>query len=117
LYAAARKVDDGYAPHKPEAFLYYPLHNTPTASFIIDISGVFERKLELLRIYQTQFSKTADGFGVLPLGIPDYLFGLESRNRFFGSLIGVKFGEALMLERPLRLGGLDALLSAAPGAR
>ena len=40
-------------------------------------------KLELLRMRASQFEKTAEGFGVLPLGMNDYLFRLESRDRLF----------------------------------
>jgi hypothetical protein len=35
-------------------------------------------------MYVSQFAKTDEAFGVLPLGMNDYLFGLESRDRFFG---------------------------------
>jgi hypothetical protein len=41
----------------------------------------------------------------------DYLFGLESRDRFFGSLIGVHHGEAFVSEAPLKLGSLNDFLS------
>jgi hypothetical protein len=77
---------------------------------VVDISNVYNRKLELLRMHASQFAKTAEGFGVLPLGMNDYLFGLESRDRFFGSLIGAHHGEALVSEVPLKLGSLSDLL-------
>jgi N-acetylglucosamine malate deacetylase 1 len=111
LYCALAKLDDPNAPHKPDAFLYYPLHNFREPSFVVDISQVFERKLQLLRLHSSQFSKTAEEFGVLPIGLGDYLFTLESRDRFYGSLIGAHFGEALVTDRPLRLGGVGQLLS------
>lgn len=111
LYCTLRKMEDGYAPHKPAGFFYYPLHAAPTPTLLVDISAVFDRKLELLRLHRSQFSKTAAEFGVLPLGNPDYLFGLESRDRFFGSLSGVKFAEALIAGRPLLLNGLAGLLA------
>ena len=60
-------------------------------------------------MYVSQFAKTDEAFGVLPLGMNDYLFGLESRDRFFGSLIGAHHGEALVSEVPLKLGGLSDL--------
>jgi hypothetical protein len=45
------------------------------------------------------------------LTMNDYLFGLESRDRFFGSLIGAYHGEALVSELPLTLGTLSDLLA------
>jgi hypothetical protein len=74
---------------------------------VVDISDIYQSKLELLRMHVSQFAKTAEGFGVLPLGMNDYLFGLESRDRFFGSLIGVHHGEAFINEVALKLGSLS----------
>jgi bacillithiol biosynthesis deacetylase BshB1 len=110
LFGTLRKFDDDNPPHKPEAFLYFLLHNFEKPSLVVDITSVYERKLELLRLHDSQFSKTAEGFGLVPQGMNDYLYGLESRDRFFGSLIGVHHGEALVTDRPLRLAGIESLL-------
>jgi bacillithiol biosynthesis deacetylase BshB1 len=110
VHCTLRKSNDPNPPHKPSAYLYYLLHHFKHPSMVVDISGVYNRKLELLRMHASQFAKTAEGFGVLPLGMNDYLFGLESRDRFFGSLIGAHHGEALVSEVPLKLGSLSDLL-------
>ncbi|HEY4047156.1 MAG TPA: bacillithiol biosynthesis deacetylase BshB1 [Acidobacteriaceae bacterium] len=111
VYCTLRKSNDLNPPHKPSAYLYYLLHHFRQPSMVVDISEIYNRKLELLRMHASQFAKTAEGFGVLPLGMDDYLFGLESRDRFFGSLIGVHHGEALVSEVPLKLGSVSDLLS------
>ena len=111
VYCALRKSNDPNPPHKPLAYLYYLLHHFTHPGMVVDISEVYHRKLELLRMHASQFSKTAEGFGVLPLGMNDYLFGLESRDRFFGSLIGVHHGEAFVSEVPLKLGSISDLPS------
>ena len=111
VYCTLRKSADPNPPHKPTAYLYYLLHNFTHPSMVVDISDVYQRKLELLRMHASQFAKTAEGFGVLPLGMNDYLFGLESRDRFFGSLIGVHHGEAFVSEVPLKLGSISDLPS------
>jgi bacillithiol biosynthesis deacetylase BshB1 len=107
VHCTLRKSSDPNPPHKPAAYLYYLLHHFKHPSMVVDISSVYQRKLELLRMHASQFAKTAEGFGVLPLGMNDYLFGLESRDRFFGSLIGVHHGEAFINEVPLKLRGLS----------
>src|SRR6202000_744106 len=89
-----KKPDSEHAPHKPGAFLFYPLHNFHPPSFVVDISSVFPEKMALLRIHSSQFAKTAEEFGVLSQGFGDYLFTLESQNRYYGSLAGTKYGEA-----------------------
>jgi hypothetical protein len=111
VYCTLKKSNDPNPPHKPSAYLYYLLHHFKRPSMVVDISTVYNQKLELLRLHGSQFAKTAEGFGVLPLGMNDYLFGLESRDRFFGSLIGAHHGEALVSEVPLKLGGLNDFLA------
>jgi bacillithiol biosynthesis deacetylase BshB1 len=109
LYCTLTKLKDANPPHKPEAFLYYLLHTVRQPSFVVDTSAVFQRKLGLMRIHRTQFSKPAEELGLLPMGLGDYLYGLESRDRFFGSLIGTRFGEGIMIDRPLTLQHLSRL--------
>jgi bacillithiol biosynthesis deacetylase BshB1 len=113
LYCTLKKSDDPNPPHKPEAFLFYPLHDVLQPSFVIDTSEVFARKLELVRLHRSQFSKTAEEFGVLAHGVGDYLYGLESRDRYIGSLVGARFGEALITDRPVALRGVQDLLKLA----
>ena len=113
LYCALKRSEDGFAPHKPAAFLFYLLHNYQRPSFVVNISDVYQQKLELLRLHHSQFSKSADELGLVPLGVADYLFGLESRDRFFGSLVGVRHGEAMVSDRPLQLTSISQLLSLA----
>ena len=111
LYCGLTKLDDPNPPHKPGAFLFYPLHQFEQPSFVVDTSNVFQRKLELMRIHRSQFEKTAEEFGVIAHGVGDYLFGLESRDRYFGSLVGALYGEALVSDRPIRLPSVSSVLS------
>lgn len=111
VYCTLKKSNGPNPPHKPSTYLYYLLHHFTHPGIVVDISEIYHRKLELLRMHASQFSKTAEGFGVVPLGMNDYLFGLESRDRFFGSLIGVHHGEAFVSEVPLKLGSISDLPS------
>ncbi|HEY7210563.1 MAG TPA: bacillithiol biosynthesis deacetylase BshB1 [Bryobacteraceae bacterium] len=109
LYCTLTKSNSAHPPHKPQAFLYYLLHHYKKPSFVVDISNVYQRKLALLKMHVSQFSKTADELGLAAHGMSDYLFGLESRDRYFGSLIGKHHGEALISDRPLALHDLNKL--------
>ena len=111
LFCGLKNSTSSDPPHKPKAFFYYLLHHVNARpSFVVNISDVYERKLELLRLYQSQFAKTAQEFGVISHGLGDYLFALESRDRFFGSLIGKRHGEALVSDGPLALSNLADIL-------
>jgi bacillithiol biosynthesis deacetylase BshB1 len=101
LFCALKTLDDPNPPHNPGTFLFYPIHKFNPPTFVVDTSAVFERKLDLLRIYRSQFAPA----------VGDYLFGLESRDRYYGSLIGAHHGEALVSDQPIRLGSPSNLLS------
>jgi len=111
LYCSLTKLDDPNPPHKPDAFLFYLLNKFEQPSFVVDTTSVFQRKLELLRLHRSQFEKTAEELGVIAHGVGDYLFGLESRDRYFGSLIGAHYGEGLLSDRPIPLSGLGDVLA------
>jgi bacillithiol biosynthesis deacetylase BshB1 len=100
LHCGLKNLDDPSPPHRPDAFLYYPVHQFRQPTFLIDTTAIFPRKLELLGIYASQFAAS----------VGNYLFALESRDRYFGLQMGVTFGEALVSDRPIRLAGLNDLL-------
>lgn len=100
LYCVLKNLDDPNPPHQPRAFLFYPIHKFQQPSFVVDTSGLFPRKLELLRIFDSQFAEH----------VGDFLFRLESRDRYFGLQAGVRYGEALVIDQAFRLGGLADVL-------
>lgn len=101
LFCGLSTLNDANPPHKPDAFLFYPIHRFHPPSFVVDTSAAFERKLELMRIFQSQFGQGVAG---------DFLFRLESRDRYYGSLIGARYGEPLVSDQPLPVAGADRLL-------
>jgi bacillithiol biosynthesis deacetylase BshB1 len=114
LYCGLKNSGDPNPPHKPAAFLFYPMNKFEQPSLVVDTSAVFERKVELIRIHRSQFSKTAQEFGVIAHGVGDYIFSLETRDRHAGSFIGAHYGEALIADRPIALSSLADLLSLVP---
>lgn len=57
LFCGLKTLDDPNPPHRPGAFLFYPIHKFHQPTFVVDTSPVFERKLDLLRIYASQFAR------------------------------------------------------------
>jgi len=101
LYCSLTNLDDPNPPHRPAAFLFYPIHNFHQPTFVIDTSEVYARKLELMQVYGSQFHEA----------VGDFLFRLESRDRYYGSLIGAHHGEALVADQPIPLRDIRGLLS------
>src|SRR5258708_73827 len=54
VHCTLRKSNDLNPPHKPSAYLYYLLHHFTRPSMVVDISDVYDRKLELLRMHVSQ---------------------------------------------------------------
>lgn len=101
LFCGLSTFDDPNPPHRPAAYLFYPIHNFYQPTFVVDTSAVFERKLELMRIYRSQFVEPAE----------DFLSRLESRDRYYGSLIGASHGEGLVSDRAIPLENAADLFS------
>lgn len=112
IYSCLKKLKSKFPPYKPKLFLFYPLQipNNIPFSLVIDITEEYQEKIKAVKAYRSQFEKTASEQNIIPIGIGDYLFHLNSRNRFYGSLINVKYGEAFISEESLALKNLFDLV-------
>lgn len=112
LFCRLKKLESPFDPHGPSLFLHYflQLKSTVQPTVIVDTTRFFDKKIEALRSYESQFDKNASEAGILTVGISDFLFHMESRDRFYGSLINTKFGEPLYSVTPIRLTDLGTLL-------
>jgi bacillithiol biosynthesis deacetylase BshB1 len=78
-------------------------------SFIVDISGFFEQKMDAIRAHKSQFHNPDSNEPETRLTSKGFLLELEVRSRHFGSFIGVEAGEpffvreALNIEDPIEL--------------
>ncbi len=78
-------------------------------SFIVDISGFLEEKMNAIRAHRSQFHDPNSAEPETRLTASNFLGELENRSRYSGSLIGVAAGEpyyvreALNIEDPVKL--------------
>ncbi len=78
-------------------------------SFVVDISAFLEEKMAAIRAHRSQFHDPASTEPETRLTASGFLDELESRSRYFGSLIGSVAGEpyfvreALNIEDPIEL--------------
>jgi len=108
---------DGGPPARRPARLYRFLSHTAFApSLVVDVTRVFDRKLEAIRAYATQLEAQEPG----DTG-KHFLFGADleqrviTKNRYHGESIGVEYGEPLLAEGPVSADcPLVAMLAAAP---
>ncbi len=90
-------------PYRPHEYLFFMAHTPFQPGIIVDISGFFEKKMEAVRCYESQFHRPgAPGEGPPTLiSSPGFFRLLETRARYFGSLIGREFGEPYFVTRAL----------------
>jgi len=106
--AGLKKLDEYSGPHRPYKIIYSSLYANVTPSFVVDISAQFERRMAALLSYQSQYGAAADGQALFPQeqGIRERLGAIA---RFYGNLIGVRYGEPFVVKETMRVDDLVTL--------
>jgi N-acetylglucosamine malate deacetylase 1 len=107
FFAGVQKLGRGLL-HKPQRVYYYMLHHPFTPSFVVDITSVWPRKLEVLKAYASQFQARGAG-PETALSQSEFLRSVEARSIWFGAMIGARFGEPFYGPGPVALGELPRL--------
>jgi bacillithiol biosynthesis deacetylase BshB1 len=105
--AGLRKLDESSEPHRPFKVIYSTLYANVTPSFVVDISAQFERRMAALLSYQSQYGG-GDGSDLFP-GEQEIRERLGAIARFYGNLIGVKYGEPFVVKETMQVDDLVAL--------
>lgn len=97
-----RRYDAATAPWKAERVCYYFINDSAPASFVIDVSGVYERKRRALACYASQFRPAGEHVETR-LTSPRFQQLIDSRDAQFGALAGVEFAEGFIVRDPVML--------------
>ncbi len=95
--------------HRPHHYFEFMQWMEFEPSFIVDISDTFEIKLKSVKAHASQFYNPNSKESETKLSRPDFLEVIETRCRYFGSKIGVKYGEpfiskwSLGIDNPLQI--------------
>lgn len=96
-----RRFDTGLAPWRAEWICYYFINDAARASFVIDVSEVYDRKRAALDCHRSQFApQGADAVGTR-LTADTFRQLIESRDAQFGAYAGVRFAEGLVVRDPI----------------
>jgi bacillithiol biosynthesis deacetylase BshB1 len=105
--AGLEKAGEG-APHRPAALYHYMLHHPFTPSFVVDVSAVWDRKMAVLAVYESQFGHAAN-VARTEIGSGRFLELLDARAAWHGAMIGAERGEAFHCPGPVGLATLPGL--------
>ncbi len=113
-----KKLDTGQEAHRPFRVLFYQSRFEFSPSFVVDISSAHENKLEAIRSYASQFDspeKADYGTDETLISRPDFIERIVTRDRQYGTYVGVEFGEpflvreALSIDDPVKFFGPECL--------
>jgi N-acetylglucosamine malate deacetylase 1 len=99
--AGLAKLDPYTKPHRPFKVLYSSLYAPVTPSFVVDISAQFERRMSSLLAYRSQYGD-GDTSGLFPAE-SEVRERLASVARYYGNLIGCKYGEPFVVKETMRV--------------
>jgi bacillithiol biosynthesis deacetylase BshB1 len=105
--AGLKKLDETTPPHRPFKIVYSSLYAPVAPSFVVDITRQFERRMAALLSYKSQYGGRE----------PSDLFPSEEEirerlaaiARYYGNLIGVRYGEPFVVRETLKVDDIVAL--------
>jgi bacillithiol biosynthesis deacetylase BshB1 len=101
-----KKLETDQDAYRPFKIIYYQTRFEFKPSFIVDISEFHEKKMDSILCYKSQFHHEEKGeFGQdeTLISSPEFLSRIEARDKHYGSLIGVKFGEPFLVREAIRI--------------
>jgi bacillithiol biosynthesis deacetylase BshB1 len=106
--AGLRRLEEDTAPHRPFKILYSSLYGNVPPSFVVDISRHFDRRMQALLSYTSQYGDNSQASDVFP-SHAEVQERLASIARFYGNLIGVKYGEPFVVKECMQVDDIVAL--------
>ncbi|MDZ4797606.1 MAG: bacillithiol biosynthesis deacetylase BshB1, partial [Bryobacteraceae bacterium] len=100
--AGLRKLDTDVPPHRPYKLIYSSMYANVTPSFVVDISPWFEKRMESLFCYRSQYGAQETASSLFP-DAAEIRERLAAIARFYGNLIGVKYGEPFVVKETMRV--------------
>ncbi len=100
--AGLRKLDQYTEPHRPSKVIYSSAYANVAPSFVVDITAQFECRMEALLCYESQYGEQEEGSELFP-GHKELRERLEAVARFYGNLVGARYGEPFVVKETLRV--------------
>lgn len=95
---------------RPKYVLNYIQDRYLKPDFVVDVTDVFEQKLEAIRAFKTQFHNPESDEPQTYISTPDFLDSIIYRYKMFGKMIGVKYAEGFISKKMIGIRNLDALI-------
>lgn len=94
---------------RPQSVYSYIQDRWIEPSFVVDVSDYADKKIEVLKAYKSQFYDPESDEPETPISGEEFFNFLKGRWSQFGRLIGVKYGEGFVTERPIGIEDITKL--------
>lgn len=101
--AGLNRFDAAGDPHRPNRVIYYLLPHRVAPSFIVDVTEFYERKMQAIRAYRSQLHDANSSEPETVIAAPEFLGKIESKLRYYGTLIDAEYGEPFYVREALKV--------------
>ncbi|HUM00852.1 MAG TPA: bacillithiol biosynthesis deacetylase BshB1 [Thermoanaerobaculia bacterium] len=102
-YSGLRSLDTGVAAWRPQQVLFYASSPVAGASFLVDVTAVFETKIRAIGAYQSQFHDPAATGPETYISTKGFRDGIRARAQALGQIASVAYAEAFLAHVPPRV--------------
>ena len=97
---------------RPKYIFHFIQDRYYTPSFVYDITAVFDKKLESIKAYSSQFYSTEykEDEPQTYISTPAFLGSIIGRHQMFGKMIGVEYAEGFITEKMIGIRDFDSLV-------
>jgi len=105
-------IDNGIqqTPWRPKYVFNFIQDRYLQPDFVVDVTDSFEKKIEAVKAYNTQFHNPDLNEPQTYISTPDFLDSIIYRAKMFGKMIGVKYAEGYISKKMLGINGFDVLI-------
>jgi N-acetylglucosamine malate deacetylase 1 len=103
--------ESGLSPVPMPAIMHSLFSRRIVPSFVVDVSGFVDEKMNAIRAYKSQFYDAESKEPATRISARGFVEEIELRMRYFGSLIGVTAGEPFYVREALNVDDPLALLT------
>lgn len=95
---------------RPQAVYHYIQDRLMKADVVVDITPYFEKKLEAIRAFKSQFYDPESNEPETPISVNYFFDIVKAHATDFGRMIQVQYGEAFTVRRPIGSNDLTQLM-------
>jgi len=99
-------------PWRPKYVFNYIQDIYLNPAFVVDISDFFDKKIEAIEAFSTQFynAESSNEEPETYISSPEFLESVINRSKMFGRMIGVKYAEGFLSKKMIGIKSFDAFI-------